>query len=120
MTDETQKAENPLDAAEAQLREICEHHEQFQPPLDKSALGRMMVHVQNINRSVNESTRDHVNAAKRLTDFAMTLTRLSKNSVPTSGEAAQRIRSLADTLRSAGADLASGNTTTRENHSSPA
>ncbi len=104
MTD-APKNDNPLVEAESQLLEICEQHEKFDAPIDIGSLGRMAVHIRNINRSVSESTRDHANAAKRLTDFSVTLGRLAKNSSPASEELAQRMRSLAETLRSTGVEL---------------
>jgi hypothetical protein len=96
-----------LNQAEAQLREICERRDQFATPIDSGSLGRMLVHIQNINRSISESTRDHVNAAKRLTDFAVTLGRMANRSTPTSEDLAVRMHALAENLRTAGAELAS-------------
>lgn len=106
MTDTTNTVMT-LEQAEAQLREICEQKAQFTTPIDTGSLGRMLVHIQNINRSISESTRDHVNAAKRLTDFAVTLGRMANRFTPNSEELAARIRSLAENLRTAGAELAS-------------
>ncbi len=104
MTDDLRNT-NPLVEAESQLLEICERHAQFDAPIDTGSLGRMAVHIRNINRSVSESTRDHANAAKRLTDFSVTLGRLAKNSSPASEELAQRMKDLAETLRATGAEL---------------
>jgi hypothetical protein len=106
MTDTTNTV-NTLNQAEAQLREICDRRDQFATPIDTGSLGRMLVHIQNINRSISESTRDHINAAKRLTDFAVTLGRMANRSTPTSEDLALRMRTLAEILRSAGAELAS-------------
>jgi uncharacterized protein YukE len=106
MTDTT-KTVNALAQAEAQLREICERKDQFATPIDTGSLGRMLVHIQNINRSISESTRDHVNAAKRLTDFAVTLGRMANRSTPASEDLAARMQALAEILRTAGAELAS-------------
>jgi hypothetical protein len=105
MTDNL-KNTNPLENAESQLLEICERHEQFGTPIDTGSLGRMAVHIRNISRSVGESTRDHANAAKRLADFATTLGRIAKNSSPGSEELARRMSALAETLRTAGNELA--------------
>jgi hypothetical protein len=112
MTDNLKNA-NPLVDAETQLLEICERHEQFHAPIDTGSLGRMAVHIRNINRSVSESTRDHANAAKRLTDFSVTLGRLAKNSSPASEELAQRMNNLAETLRTTGAELGQPDTVPR-------
>jgi methyl-accepting chemotaxis protein len=106
MTDTT-NAMRILEQAESQLRELCERRDQFATPIDTGSLGRMLVHIQNIHRSISESTRDHVNAAKRLTDFAVTLGRMATRFTPGSEELAARIQSLADLLRTAGAELAS-------------
>ena len=107
MSDTTQIQTNPLDHAEVQLREICESHAQFDEAIDTGSLNRMLVHIRNINASVSASTRDHVNAAKRLSDFATTLGRLATKS-PLEPELATRISNLAGTLRDAGAEIASG------------
>ena len=107
MSDTTQTQTNPLDHAEVQLREICESHSQFDEAIDTGSLNRMLVHIRNINASVSTSTRDHVNAAKRLSDFATTLGRLATKS-PLDAELATRISNLAGTLRDAGAEIASG------------
>jgi hypothetical protein len=77
MSDTTQIQENPLDHAELQLRAICESDAQYDEAIDTGSLNRMLVHIRNINASVSTSTRDHVNAAKRLTDFSVTLSRLA-------------------------------------------
>jgi hypothetical protein len=108
MSDTTQIQENPLVHAELQLREICESHAQFDEAIDTGSLNRMLVHIRNINASVSASTRDHVNAAKRLTDFSVTLGRLATKSSALNAELAMRIATLAGTLRNAGAEIASG------------
>lgn len=108
MTDNV-NVENPLDLAGAQLRDICERHGQTGEPLDTGSLGRMIVHIENINRSVCESTRDHANAAKRLTDFAITLGRIARHSPPTAEELAKRLENVAERLKVTGAELAGGN-----------
>jgi hypothetical protein len=110
MTDTT-KTLHALDQAEARLREICERPDQLAIPIDTGSLGRMLVHIQNINRSVSESTRDHANASKRLTDFAVTLGRMADRSAPSGADPASealatRMRDLAELLRTAGAELA--------------
>jgi methyl-accepting chemotaxis protein len=106
MTDMTNTSRT-LEQAESQLRELCERRDQLATPIDTGSLGRMLVHIQNIRRSISESTRDHVNAAKRLTDFAVTLGRMATRFAPGSEDLAARIQSLADLLRTAGAELAS-------------
>jgi hypothetical protein len=108
MSDTIQIQPNPLDHAEVQLREICESHAQFEESIDTGSLNRMLVHIRNINASVCSSTRDHINAAKRLTDFATTLGRLASKSFPLNAELATRIANLSTTLRDAGAEIAGG------------
>jgi hypothetical protein len=117
MTDSTY-TDNPLEQAEAQLREICESPQQFAVPIDTGSLGRMIVHIRNINRSVSESTRDHANAAKRLTDFSATLGRIAKNSSPSSEALSMRMQELAETLKVTGAELASASSIPKWAHPS--
>jgi hypothetical protein len=105
---------NPLDLAASQLREICEQREQFAPPLDTASLGRMITHIRNIKRAVSESPDDHANAAKRLTDFSMVLGRIARNAPPGSEALANRVKSVAETLKSTGAQLASTSEPTRQ------
>ncbi len=108
MSDTTQIQENPLAHAELQLREICESHAQFDEAIDAGSLNRMLVHIRNINASVTTSTRDHVNAAKRLTDFSVTLGRLATKSSTLNADLSMRIANLAGMLRSAGAEISGG------------
>jgi hypothetical protein len=89
------------------LREICERHQQYETPIDTGSLGRMIVHIGNINRSVSASSHDHANAAKRLKDFATTLGRIGKRQPPPCEDLATRISDLVETLTAAGTELAS-------------
>lgn len=100
--------DNPLNHAEMQLREICATPARLDPAIDAGSLNRMLVHIRNINASVCTSTRDHVNAAKRLSDFAATLGRMASKSTSIDADLAARIDSVAATLRDAGADIADG------------
>lgn len=107
MDDVSGMRDNPLNHAEAQLREICATPARLDAAIDAGSLNRMLVHIRNINASVCSSTRDHVNAAKRLSDFAAALGRMaSKSSID--AELAARIEHVAATLRDAGADIANG------------
>ena len=108
MSDTLQMRDNPLNHAEAQLREICESHAKVDDAIDAGSLNRMLVHIRNINASVCTSTRDHVNAAKRLSDFAATLGRMASKSTSIDSGLAARIENVAATLRDAGADIADG------------
>jgi len=98
--------DNPLEAAASELRTLCRNPGALPPPFDAGTVGRILVHITNINRSVVASTQDHVNAAKRLNDFALIFTRLGRASAPPNGELAARLSSVADNLRAASGELA--------------
>lgn len=98
--------DNPLETAASLLRDMRSDREPLPPSFGPASVGRMLVHIQNINRSVIASTQDHVNAAKRLNDFAVILTRLAGDSAPPNGELAVRMTSVADNLRAASEELA--------------
>lgn len=101
--------DNPLEAATHQIRDICHDVEQLghlPPSLDLGTVGRMLVHIDNINRSVLASTQDHVNAVKRLNDFALNFARLARDAEPPDGALAVRMISVADSLRAASEELA--------------
>ena len=66
----------------------------------------MRAHIININHSVLASTQDHVNAAKRLNDFARTLARSSSHFEAQDGDLAARMAALSRTLQAAGEELA--------------
>jgi hypothetical protein len=93
--------DDPLEAATHQIRTLCGDAESLPSPLDHRAMGRMLVHIANISRSVVASTQDHVNAAKRLNDFALVFARVAKNSQPPDGPVAIRMTSVSDKLRAA-------------------
>ena len=66
----------------------------------------MLAHITNINDSVLASTRDHLNATKRLNDFAFTLIRIAKNAeVPSEALTASMAR-VAKHLHAASDELA--------------
>ncbi len=98
--------DNPLTAAADNLGNICRDRELLTSSIDNGSVRRMLVHIGNINNSVLASTRDHVNASKRLNDFALTLARIAKNSEPPNQELASRMTSIAISLRSASQELA--------------
>lgn len=87
------------------MRNLCRDGEFLPPSLDQGSLGRILVHVDNISRSVSETTRDHVNAAKRLNDFALIFARVAKISEPSDGPLAERLTSVSDNLRAASEQL---------------
>ena|SRR5688572_25927805 len=98
--------DNPLERAAVQLRDICQDHEHLAAPFDSKSLARMLVHIGNINRAVLESTQHHLNASKRLHDFAVTLGRIAKHFAPKEANLATRMTNVANTLEVAGAELA--------------
>jgi hypothetical protein len=98
--------QNPLDRAAAELRDICRDNALLAAPFDAGSLARMLVHIRNINQSVLASSRDHVNAAKRLGDFAVTLGRIAKHVATENGDLAQRVTNVAKILQAAGIELA--------------
>jgi hypothetical protein len=106
MSHTSQNFDIPLEQAEAQLRDIFQRHLP-NAPAEAGSLGRMLNHVVNIRRAVSESTDDHANAAKRLGDFALTVERMAKRAPANDEEMTARIHNLANTLKTAGSELAS-------------
>ena len=102
---QAQQFDNPLEAATHQMRDLCSYGEPLPHFLDQGSLGRMLVHVDNIGRSVIASTQDHVNAAKRLNDFALIFARVARNSEPSGGPLADRLTSVSENLRAASEQL---------------
>jgi hypothetical protein len=102
----TPTLENPLDSAISELGDICNDRELIKSSIDAGTMKRMLVHITNINLSVLASTEDHVNGAKRLNDFALTLTRIARNSDPPNDVLTSRMSSIADNLRAASEKLA--------------
>jgi hypothetical protein len=97
---------NPLDSAIEELRTIPDDRELIKSSIDAGTLRRMLVHLSNINVSVLASTQDHVNASKRLNDFALTLTRMAKNSELPNDVLTSRMTLAATALRAASDELA--------------
>jgi hypothetical protein len=106
MTANTSEFENPLTTAVQELNDICRHRKLITSPIDSGSVTRMVTHIITINRSVLASTRDHVNAAKRLNDFALTLARIAQRSTPPNEELATGLITAANNLRSASDELA--------------
>lgn len=98
--------DNPLTSAAHNLSSICRDRELLTSSVDTGSVRRMLVHISNINYSVLASTRDHINASKRLNDFALTLARIARSSEPPNKELAIRMTSVANNLRSASQELA--------------
>jgi hypothetical protein len=97
---------NPLESAIVELQAIADDRELFKSSIDAGSLRRMLVHLTNINRSVLASTQDHVNASKRLNDFAFTLTRMAKNAELPNDVLTARMALVATALRAASDELA--------------
>ena len=91
--------DNPLEAASSQMRKLCRNGEPLPPTLNSGSLGRMLVHIDNISRSVIASTQDHVNAAKRLNDFALIFERVARRTEQSDCSLADRLTSVSDNLR---------------------
>ena len=105
MSANSQTFDNPLEAAASQIRNLCRDGEPLPQSLDRGSVGRMLIHIDNINRSVIASTRDRVNAAKRLNDFALIFARSARNSEPPDGPLAARMTLVSDHLRAASEEL---------------
>jgi hypothetical protein len=102
----TPKLDNPLDCAVRQLRDISDNHELLKSSIDAGTVRRMLVHITNINLSVLASTRDHLNATKRLKDFAFTLVRIAKSAELPNEVLTHRMARVAQHLRAASDELA--------------
>ena len=105
MSDVTAPVANPLNSAVSQLLSIYDDRGLLTSSMDVGSVKRMLVHINNINNSVLSSTRDHVNAAKRLNDFALSLSRIARNSAPASEVLASRMAEIAENLRTASDEL---------------
>lgn len=105
MTISSPEFESPLEAAASQMRNLCPDGEAPPEWFNAGSVGRILVHIDNIGRSVAASKQDHVNAAKRLNDFALIFARFAKNSAPPDGPFAVRLASVSDNLRAASENL---------------
>ena len=101
----TTHSANPLEAAASQMRDLFGSGESLPPLLSQGSLGRILVHVENIGRSVVASTTDHVNAAKRLNDFALVVARVAGSSEPSDETLAHRLTLVSNNLRAASEQL---------------
>lgn len=102
----TPKIENPLDCAARKLRDISDDHELLKSSIDAGSVRRILVHIHNINVSVLESPRDHLNATKRLKDFAFTLIRIANRSELPNQRLSNQMGRVAEYLRAASEELA--------------
>ncbi|HEU4687142.1 MAG TPA: hypothetical protein VFS23_02210 [Vicinamibacterales bacterium] len=108
MSAQAPEVENPLEAAASQIRRLCDEGETLPPWFDAGSVRRILLHIDNIGRSVSASMQDHVNAAKRLNDFACIFGRFAKNSQPPDEALAMRLTSVSDNLRAASEELSRG------------
>ncbi len=108
----SQPLDHILEDSETRLREIFQRRLPS-APAEAGTLGRILAHVVNIKRSVSESSLDHVNAAKRLADFASTINRMAQQLLTTDKDTAARMTELATTLTLAGAQLSGQGATTQ-------
>ena len=104
------KQANPLSEARTRLQAVLLEFQKSDPRgADTASLARMLTHMDNIEKSVTASTADHVNASKRLNDFANTIERLAKQGSDTASQTLGELtRGLVQALRAASAEL--GNT----------
>ena len=103
------EVDNPLEAAATQIRSLCDEGDALPSWIDAGSVRRILVHIDNIGRSVSASTQDHVNAAKRLKDFAGTFERFAKNPQPPDEALAVRLAAVANNLRAASEELSRAN-----------
>jgi len=79
MNSELARQPNPVEQARNLLRLVFKHEQTRDPRgSDAGTLERMLGHLHNIEKSVTASMEDHVNASKRLRDFAETLERMKE------------------------------------------
>ena len=101
--------DNPLEAAASQIRSLCDEGKTLPPWFDAGSVRRILVHIDNIGRAVTASMQDHVNAAKRLNDFAGIFARFANKSRPPDEALAARLTSVSANLRAASEDLSRAN-----------
>src|SRR6188472_979099 len=107
MNSELARQPNPVEQARNLLRIIFKYEQARDPRgTDTGSLERMLGHLHNIEKSVTTSMQDHVNASKRLRDFAETLERMKERlSNSPHEEQGNQIGALIVVLRKASAEL---------------
>src|SRR6476659_4786206 len=107
MNSELARQPNPVEQARNLLRIIFKYEQARDPRgTDTGSLERMLGHLHNIEKSVTTSMQDHVNASKRLRDFAETLERMKERlSTGPHEEQGNQIGALIVVLRRASAEL---------------
>ncbi|MEO8018662.1 MAG: hypothetical protein ABI769_12675 [Pseudomonadota bacterium] len=107
MNAELARQPNPVEQARNLLRTIFKYEQARDPRgTDTGSLERMLGHLHNIEKSVTTSMQDHVNASKRLKDFAETLERMKErlSGAPHEDQGSQ-IAALIVVLRKASVEL---------------
>ena len=97
MNSQTLTSRADLEHAETLLREVLVRDFAPNAKGDAGSLTRMLVHIVNIHHAVATSPERHTNAAKRLGDFAVVTTRMTRRNP----EAAPKLNRLAHALRTA-------------------
>jgi hypothetical protein len=107
MNSELARTPNPVEQARNLLRVIFKYEQARDPRgTDTGSLERMLGHLHNIEKSVTTSMQDHVNASKRLRDFAETLERMKERLVAgPHQDQANQISNLITVLRKASSEL---------------
>jgi hypothetical protein len=107
MNAEMARQPNPVEQARNLLRTIFKYEQSRDPRgTDTGSLERMLGHLHNIEKSVTTSMQDHVNASKRLKDFAETLERMKERlSTGQNEEQGSQISALIVVLRKASVEL---------------
>jgi hypothetical protein len=106
MNTEFARQPNPVEQARNLLRVVFKHEQARDPRgSDTGTLERMLGHLHNIEKSVTASMEDHVNASKRLRDFADTLERMKERLAASPQEHSMQISALIASLRKASSEL---------------
>jgi len=106
MNTEFARQPNPVEQARNLLRVVFKNEQARDPRgSDAGTLERMLGHLHNIEKSVTASMEDHVNASKRLRDFADTLERMKERLAAPHQEHAMQIGALITSLRKASSEL---------------
>ncbi|HEV7608431.1 MAG TPA: hypothetical protein VGO61_13895 [Steroidobacteraceae bacterium] len=106
MNAELARQPNPVEHARNLLRTIFKYEQTRDPRgTDTGSLERMLGHLHNIEKSVTTSMQDHVNASKRLKDFAETLERMKERLSNGHEDQGNQIGALIVVLRKASVEL---------------
>ena len=106
MNTEFARQPNPVEQARNLLRVVFKNEQARDPRgSDAGTLERMLGHLHNIEKSVTASMEDHVNASKRLRDFADTLERMKERLSTPQQEHATQVGALIAALRKASTEL---------------